>query len=79
MGRRQKDRGTKTSAAPGDAAPPNDRGDEMNRSTAGGAAFVTAGVAFIALGSSGQRAFLPIGLAFVVIGVVSIVRQRRRR
>ena len=40
----------------------------MNKSTAGGAAFVVVGVVFMAIGSSGQRAFLPIGLAFVVIG-----------
>jgi hypothetical protein len=49
----------------------------MNRSTAGGAAFVVVGVVFIAVGSSGQHAFLPIGLAFVVIGFMLIARQRR--
>ena len=49
----------------------------MNRSTAGGFGFIAVGVAFIALGSSGQRAFLPIGLTFAVIGMVSIVRRRR--
>ncbi len=38
---------------------------------------VAGGVAFIAMGSSGQRVFVPIGLAFAVIGIVSIVRQRR--
>jgi hypothetical protein len=51
----------------------------MNRSVARGGAFIAVGVAFIAIGSSGQRAFLPIGLAFVVIGVVFIARQRRSR
>jgi drug/metabolite transporter (DMT)-like permease len=49
----------------------------MNRSTAGGVAFVVVGVIFIAMGSSGQRAFLPIGGAFALIGIVFIVRQRR--
>jgi hypothetical protein len=51
----------------------------MNRSIAGGGAFIAVGVAFIVLGSSGQRAYLPIGLAFAVIGIVSIVRKRRAR
>jgi hypothetical protein len=49
----------------------------MNRATAGGAAFLAVGVAFIAIGSSGQRAFIPIGAAFVFIGVMFIVRRRR--
>jgi hypothetical protein len=49
----------------------------MNKSTAGGLAFVAVGVAFIALGSSGQRAFLPIGVAFLLIGFVFTMRQRR--
>jgi len=51
----------------------------MKRSTAGGLAFVAAGIAFIALGSSGQRAYLAIGLAFVLIGFVFFVRQRGPR
>ncbi|HEY7679701.1 MAG TPA: hypothetical protein VIC04_04220 [Terriglobia bacterium] len=49
----------------------------MNRSIAGGLAFIAVGVVFIALGSSGQRAYLPIGVAFALIGVLFIVRQRR--
>jgi hypothetical protein len=49
----------------------------MNRSTAGGIAFVVVGVIFIALGSSGQRAYLPIGFAFALIGFLFILRQRR--
>ena len=49
----------------------------MNKSIAGGAAFVAVGVVFIAIGSSGQRAFLPISVAFVLIGFMFIVRQRR--
>jgi len=49
----------------------------MNKSIAGGIAFILAGVVFIILGSGGQRAYLPIGLAFAVIGVIFIVRQRR--
>jgi hypothetical protein len=46
----------------------------MNRSTAGGIAFIAVGVAFIALGSSGQRAFLPIGVAFALIGLPRLQR-----
>jgi LPXTG-motif cell wall-anchored protein len=49
----------------------------MKRSIAGGLAFLAVGVAFLALGSSGQRAYLPIGLAFIVIGVIFILRRRR--
>jgi hypothetical protein len=48
----------------------------MNKSTAGGGAFVVVGVVFIAVGSSGQHAFLPIGIAFVVIGFMFIARKR---
>ncbi len=44
-----------------------------------GCAFLATGVAFLALGASGQRAYLPIGLAFVVIGIVFIVRRRGSR
>ena len=50
----------------------------MKRSIAGGIAFMAVGVAFIALGSTGQRAYLPIGLAFVVIGIIFMIRQGRR-
>jgi formate hydrogenlyase subunit 3/multisubunit Na+/H+ antiporter MnhD subunit len=49
----------------------------MNKSIAGGIAFVLVGLVFIILGSGGQRAYLPIGMAFALIGVIFIVRQRR--
>ena len=49
----------------------------MNRSIAGGLAFVAVGVLFIGFGLSGQRAYLPIGAAFALIGVVFIARRRR--
>jgi zinc transporter ZupT len=49
----------------------------MNKSIAGGIAFIVVGVVFIILGSGGQRAYLPIGLAFAAIGILFIVRQRR--
>jgi len=49
----------------------------MNKSIAGGIAFIVVGLFFIILGSGGQRAYLPIGMAFALIGVIFIVRQRR--
>ncbi len=49
----------------------------MKATGAPGIAFIVIGVVFIAIGSSGQRAFLGIGAAFIVIGMVSLVRQRR--
>ena len=49
----------------------------MKQPGAPGIAFVVLGVVFIAIGSSGQRAFLGLGAAFLVIGLVSLVRQRR--
>jgi drug/metabolite transporter (DMT)-like permease len=49
----------------------------MKPTGAPGIAFIVIGVVFIAIGSSGQRAFLGIGAAFIVIGMVSLVRQRR--
>ena len=49
----------------------------MKRSGAPGIALMVIGVVFIAIGSSGQRALLGVGAAFVVIGLVSLVRQRR--
>ena len=49
----------------------------MSRAGASGLVFLVAGLAFIAIGSSGQRAFLFIGAAFLVLGLVSLVRQRR--
>ena len=42
-----------------------------------GIVFIVLGVVFIAIGSSGQRAFLGVGAAFAVIGLVSLIRQRR--
>ena len=49
----------------------------MNKSIAGGTAFIVVGLVFTVLGSASQRAYLPIGLAFALIGVILIVRQRR--
>jgi hypothetical protein len=37
--------------------------------------FFAVGIAFIAIGTSVNRAFLPIGVAFMIIG---LVRMRRR-
>lgn len=42
-----------------------------------GMAFLTIGLAFIAIGASGQRAFLGIGAAFLAIGLAALVRQKR--
>ena len=49
----------------------------MNRPTAPGVVFITLGVVFIAVGSSGQRALLGVGFAFLVVGLVYVIRQRR--
>jgi hypothetical protein len=49
----------------------------MRRPAAPGIVFIAVGTAFIAIGSSGQRAFLGIGAAFLVIGFVFFARQRR--
>jgi hypothetical protein len=49
----------------------------MKATGAPGIVFIVLGVVFIAIGSSGQRAFLGIGAAFAVIGLVSLIRQRR--
>jgi len=40
-------------------------------------AFFAIGVAFLAIGYSGQRAFVAIGAAFLFIGFVFVVRHRR--
>jgi hypothetical protein len=42
-----------------------------------GIPFLAMGVAFLAIGVSGQRAFLGIGAAFLAIGVALLVRQKR--
>ena len=41
-----------------------------------GVAFLTIGVVFIAIGSSGPRAFLGTGAAFLVVGFVLLMRSR---
>jgi hypothetical protein len=51
--------------------------DFSARGRAPGAPFLTIGVVFIAVGSSGQRAFIAIGAAFIAVGVALLVRQRR--
>ena len=50
----------------------------MKKPGAAGIALFVVGVVFLAIGSSGQRAFLGVGAAFVVIGLVFMLRQRRR-
>jgi hypothetical protein len=50
----------------------------MKRTQAPGIGFIAIGAAFIAIGSSGQRAFLGLGAAFLVIGIVFLARQRGR-
>ena len=42
-----------------------------------GIPFLILGVAFLAIGVSGQRGFWGIGAAFLAIGVAMLVRQRR--
>jgi len=42
-----------------------------------GIPFLVIGIAFTAIGFSGQRAFIAIGVAFLAIGAVMIARQRR--
>jgi hypothetical protein len=49
----------------------------MRRPGAPGIVFITLGAVFIAIGSSGLRALFAVGVAFLVIGLVSVVRQRR--
>jgi LPXTG-motif cell wall-anchored protein len=46
-------------------------------SRAPAAVFLTIGVVFVAVGSSGQRAFLAVGAAFIAIGSALLVRKRR--
>jgi hypothetical protein len=51
--------------------------NKLNKPTAACVAFMGVGLAFIAIGSSGQPVYLPIGVAVVLIGVVFNVLQRR--
>jgi hypothetical protein len=49
----------------------------MSRPAAPGVVFIILGVVFIAIGSSGWRALFAVGAAFLIIGLVSVVRERR--
>ncbi|MDQ2942691.1 MAG: hypothetical protein M3R21_03365 [Candidatus Dormibacteraeota bacterium] len=49
----------------------------MKPSGAPGIALIVIGVVFIAVGSSGRLFLLGVGAAFVVVGLISLVRQRR--
>lgn len=40
-------------------------------------AFLVIGIAFIALGISGQRTFLYVGIAFLVVGLLRLLRLQR--
>jgi hypothetical protein len=40
-------------------------------------AFLPIGIAFIAIGLSGNRSFVPIGCAFIVIGIAGLARRRK--
>lgn len=42
-----------------------------------GIPFLVIGIAFIALGISGQKAFIAIGIVFMAIGAALLLRQRR--
>jgi hypothetical protein len=42
-----------------------------------GIPFLVIGIAFIALGISGQKAFIAIGIVFMAIGGAILARQRR--
>jgi hypothetical protein len=42
-----------------------------------GLPFLVMGLAFVAIGASGQRAFLGIGTAFLAIGLVMLMREKR--
>lgn len=42
-----------------------------------GIPFLVIGIAFIALGISGQKAFIAIGIVFMAIGAALLSRQRR--
>jgi hypothetical protein len=40
--------------------------------------FLAIGIAFVAIGISGQRTLLYVGVVFVLIGIALLVRSRRR-
>lgn len=40
--------------------------------------FLAIGIAFVAIGISGQRTLLYTGVVFVLIGIALLVRSRRR-
>lgn len=42
-----------------------------------GIPFLVIGIAFIALGISGQKAFVAIGVVFMALGAAILARQRR--
>ena len=44
-----------------------------------GIPFLVIGIAFIALGISGQKAFIAIGIVFMAIGGALLAQQRRAR
>lgn len=52
----------------------------MNRkvSAGTGAGFIGVGVAFLALGASGQAAFTGSGIIFLALGIGALVRSRSR-
>jgi hypothetical protein len=41
-----------------------------------GVAFLAMGIAFAALGFSGQRAFVGVGVVFLVLGIAFLARRR---
>ena len=49
----------------------------MKNSKNSGVMFLAVGVAFMALGISGQRVFLWVGIAFLGLGASLMVRSRR--
>ena len=40
-----------------------------------GAPFLAIGIAFLAIGASGNRAFIAIGIAFMALGALEMVRR----
>ena len=47
----------------------------MNAKPKPGVVFLVLGLAFIALGLTGQRVFLILGLVFLVIGLAAAIRR----